>query len=86
MTEQDVAVVARQLADLRMQVNALEVTAKHASLPEMLRQTRRTIMWSAALVAVALIISSAFRACEDSHVNALEHRIEALEAKHAAGP
>lgn len=69
----------RQLADLRMQVNALEVTAKNGSLPEMLKQTRRTIMWSAVLVAAALIISSTFRACSDHRVNALEHRIEALE-------
>lgn len=79
MTDQDVSQVARQLADLRMQVNALEVTAKNGSLPEMLKQTRRTIMWSAAVVAAALIISSTFRACTDQRVNALEHRIEALE-------
>ncbi len=79
MTDQDVSQVARQLADLRMQVNALEVAAKNGSLPEMLKQTRRSILGSAALLALALIVSSTFRACTDSRVSALEHRIEALE-------
>jgi hypothetical protein len=79
MTDQDVSAVVRQLADLRLQVNALEVAAKNGSLPEMLKQTRRTILWSAVAVAIALIVSSTFRACSDSRVQALEHRIETLE-------
>jgi hypothetical protein len=79
MTEQDVGQVARQLADLRLQVSALEVAAKAGSLPEMLKQTRRTIFWSAGVVALALIVSSSVRACDDSRVRALEHRIEQLE-------
>lgn len=83
MTDQDVARVVQQLADLRLQVNALEVAAKNGTLPEMLKQTRRTITWSALVVAAALIVSSAFRACSDSRVSALERRIEALE-KHEA--
>lgn len=77
--EKVVAQVAHQLADLRLQVNALEVAAKNGSLPEMLKQTRRTISVSAAVVALALIISSTFRACSDRRTNALERRIEALE-------
>lgn len=83
MSEQVVAQVAQQVADLRLQVSALEVAAKNGSLPEMLKQTRRTITWSAILVAAALIISSAFRACSDARVSALERRIETLE-KHEA--
>lgn len=79
MDDQTAAQLVRQLADLRLQVNALEVAAKNGSLPEMLKQTRRTIMWSAVIVAVGLIVSSTFRACSDSRVNALEHRIETLE-------
>lgn len=79
MTEQAVAQVAKQLADLRMQVSALEVVAKAGSLPEMLRQTRRTIFWSALAVAVALIVSSTLRFWDDSRARQLEQRIEQLE-------
>ena len=71
--------VIRQIADLRMQVAALETTTKHASLPEMLKQTRRTIFWSALLVAIALVVSSVVRVCSDSKARALEDRIQQLE-------
>jgi hypothetical protein len=71
--------VIRQIADLRMQVAALETTTKNASLPEMLKQTRRTIFWSALLVALALVISSMVRVCSDSKAKAFEERIQQLE-------
>ncbi len=72
--------VARQIADLRLQVNALEVAAKNGSLPEMLRQTRRTILWSALFVGIALVASSFIRAQgEDAKVRSLEQRVEQLE-------
>jgi len=79
MPDQTVTQFTKQMADLRMQVNALEVSAKNGSLPEMLKQTRRTISLSAILVAVALIASSFVRACDDTRVKSLEHRIESLE-------
>lgn len=79
MDDQAAAQVIRQLADVRMQVNALEVTTKNASLPEMLKQTRRTIFWSALLVAIALVVSSLVRVCNDSKAKALEDRIQQLE-------
>lgn len=79
MTDHDVGQVVRQLADLRMQVSALEVTAKASSLPEMLKQTRSTIRWSAVFLAFALIVSAVIRACNDPAVRSLEQRIEQLE-------
>jgi hypothetical protein len=79
MDEQAVLQVTRQVADLRMQVAALETTTKNASLPEMLKQTRRTIFWSALLVAIALVVSSMVRVCSESKTKALEERIQQLE-------
>ncbi len=79
MTEQAIAQVAKQLADLRLQVNALQIVAKNGSLPEMLKQTRRTIWLSALLVAVALLVSGYLHMRGDSRTRALEQRIERLE-------
>lgn len=79
MTEQAVAQVAKQLADLRLQVNALETVSKGASLPEMLKQTRRTITWSALVIAIALIVSSVIKIYGDTRIKNLEDRIQALE-------
>lgn len=73
----DPHLVARQLADLRLQVNAIEAAAKDSSLPEGLRATRRTVFWSTVLVCVALVSSSFVRACTEAHD--LERRVEALE-------
>lgn len=79
MTDQAVAQVAKQLADLRLQVNALEVVAKNGSLPEMLRQTRRTIFFSALLVAVALLASGFMHVWGDAQTRSLRQRVEQLE-------
>lgn len=79
MTEQAVAQVAKQLADLRLQVNALEVVSKGSSLPDMLRQTRRTVTWSAILIAIALIVSSVIKIYGDTRIKNLEDRIQMLE-------
>lgn len=87
MDEKTAGQLVRQLADLRLQVNALEVTAKTGSLPETVNQARKTIRWSAALVAVALMISSVIRSCEgDRQIHQLERRIERLEAQRAPAP
>lgn len=85
MNEQAVAQVAKQLADLRLQVNALEVVAKNGSLPDMLKQLKRTVKWSAFLVAAALIVSAVIHVWGDQRVKILEQRIEQLEHDRKGG-
>lgn len=79
----DATRVARDIADLRIQVNALEVAAKPESLPVLLRETRSTVRWSAAVIAIALVVSSLVKYCNDNRVEHLEKCIEALEKYHA---
>lgn len=75
--------VALQIANLRIQVSTLEAAAKTGSLPEMLRQTRKTMVWSAVLVAIALLGSSVIRwwsdRALDQRLEVLEHRVETME-------
>lgn len=78
--------IARGLADLRMQVNALEITAKTTSLPDTIKETRATIRWSSVAIALALIASSTLRFCSDRRVEVLEKRVQALEHYHASKP
>lgn len=79
MPDPAVLQLVKQLADLRLQVNALEIVAKDGSISEMLRQTRRTIFWSAALVFIALLGSSGVRLWQVARTHAIEQRIEQLE-------
>jgi hypothetical protein len=79
MAPADVDNVARGLANLRLQVDALETVAKNASLPETVAQARRTVRWSAFVVALALVISSLIKFWGDERVRSLEKRIELLE-------
>jgi uncharacterized membrane protein len=79
MNEQTSAQLVKQLANLRLQVSALEDTARSGSLPGMLKQTRRTILWSAVLVAIALLGSSVIRVWSDTKARSLEQRVEQLE-------
>jgi hypothetical protein len=72
--------VARTLANLRLQVDALETVSKAASLTEAIAAARRTVQRAAATVAAALIISSIVRACNDTRVEDLEKRVQRLEA------
>lgn len=67
------------LANLELQVNALQASTKDGSLPGMLKQTRRTIFWSAVLVAAALLGSSFVKAWSDSRTRSFEQRVEQLE-------
>jgi hypothetical protein len=80
MAPSEVDQVARGLANLRLQVDALETVAKSASLPETVAQARRTVRWSALFVAIALIVSSLIKFWGDERVRSLEKRIEQLEA------
>jgi hypothetical protein len=67
------------LANLELQVSALQTSTKDGTLPGMLKQTRRTILGSAVVVAVALIVSSLIKFWGDERVRSLEKRIELLE-------
>jgi hypothetical protein len=82
MAPSDVDPVVRSLANLRLQVSALETAAQQATMPEAMRQARRTVRGSALLVAVALVVSSVIRFWGDEHVRSLETRVERLEAEH----
>lgn len=83
MPEMDIAKVAEHIANLRMQVNALEITAKNVSLPETLGKARSTVRWSAIIVSAALLASAAIHVWADKRVERLEKRIETLEKYHA---
>jgi hypothetical protein len=86
MAPGDVDQVARGLANLRLQVDALETVAKNASLPETIAQARKTVRWSAIIVAIALIVSSLVKLYGDERVRSLEKRIEQLEARDMRQP
>jgi len=86
MTKAEIGQVVKQLADLRLQVSALEATAKSVSLPASVRQVRTTIRWSAILVAIALVVSSIIKVYGDRYVEALERRVEMLEKTHTRVP
>ena len=86
MAPLEVDQVARGLADLRLQVNALETVAKGASVPETIAQARKTVRCSAVVVAVALIVSSLIKFWGDDRVRSLEKRIELLETRDMRRP
>lgn len=83
MSDLDVPKVIRDIADLRLHVNALEVTAKNESLSNSVKEARATVRWSAIVIAAALVASSILKFCADSRVERLEKRVEALEKYHA---
>ena len=79
MAPPEVDIVARGLANLRLQVDALEVVVKSTSLPASIAKARKTVRWSALFVALALIVSSVIKLVGDERVRSLEKRIEQLE-------
>ena len=81
MAPTEIEQVARALADLRLQVHALERVAKSASLPETVAQVRATVRWAAVIVAAALVLSSLIRLYGDDHVRSLEKRLDQLEGE-----
>jgi hypothetical protein len=72
---------AKQIADLRLQVSALEVATRNSSLPDMLRQTRRTVWLTALIICAALVASAFIHTWRDGRVQALEDRVKALETR-----
>jgi hypothetical protein len=82
MAETDTSRVVRDIADLRMQVHALEVTARNETLPASVKEARSTLRWSAIVIAAALVVSSLLKYCGDGRVERLEKRVEALEKSH----
>ena len=78
--------MSRGLADLKLQVNARETVAKNVSLPETIAQARRTVRWSAIIVALARVVSSLVRCYGDARAQSLEKRVELLEARDMKQP
>lgn len=70
---------AQHLADLRLQVSALESATKAASYIDVLHKTRRTFMLAALLLSAALITSAFIRNCQNSQIRALQHRLDDIE-------
>lgn len=75
------ASLEHQIANLRLQMTALEASTKTASLPEAVAKVQHTIKWSAAIVAVALVASSLVRLVIDDRVAGLERRVIQLEKR-----
>lgn len=73
--------VEQQIANLRLQMDALEKTTRAASLPDAVSAMRRAIKWSAVVIAIALVASSLVRLVTDQRVERLEKRVELLEKK-----
>lgn len=80
MAPTDLDRVAKNVADLRMQVSALEVVTKNASLSSTLQQVRVTVRWCAVLVSIALVASAVIRSCgDDLALQRLGRRVDAIE-------
>lgn len=75
--------MAREVFDLRIQVNALEVLARNTSIPALVKEVRGTIRWSACIIAAALVASSTLKYCADERAARLEKRVEILEKRPA---
>lgn len=71
----------QQIANLRLQIDALGKATRAASLPGAVRAVRRTVRWSAVLIALALVASSMVRLVYDRRVEAVERRMDALEKR-----
>jgi hypothetical protein len=69
------------LANLRLEVSALSSKMNVASLPAQLKSVRRTIQWSAAGIAVALVLSGVLHTCGTAKIEKLEQRLDKLETK-----
>lgn len=77
---------ARDIANLKLQLDALQKSAEAASLPDAVTKMRATVKWSAVVIAVALVASSLIRMFSDSDVRDLRHRIEKLESGRTEKP
>ncbi len=77
---------SRDIANLKLQLDALQKAAQAASLPEALAGMRATLKWSAIVIAVALVVSSVIRLFADTDTRDLRRRVEALEKHHAEKP
>lgn len=77
---------ARDVANLKLQIDALQKSVQSASLPEAFVAMRSTMKWSAVIIAVALLVSSIIRLVSDNEVRELRHRMEKLENYHAEKP
>lgn len=72
---------ARDLANLRLEVNALASKINAAALPEAIASMRKTIIWAAVAIAGALVVSGLMHLFGTSQLDKLEQRVEKLEAQ-----
>ncbi len=71
---------ARDIANLRIEVNTLTDQIRGSSLPQALMVIRRTVIIAALLLSVSLLTSSAIRVWVARDVCGLRRRVERLEA------
>lgn len=71
--------MSRDLANLRLQVEALAKLAQGTSLSEGIAQMRSTVRWSAFALAVAFVVSTVMRMPSNAGLSALRLRVERLE-------
>lgn len=79
MGEDDGKTRATELANLRLEVNALASKMDAVSLPDALRALRRTVMWAAIGVAAALVLDGLLHQWGTARLERLERRVEHLE-------
>lgn len=72
---------ARDIANLRLEVNTLSSQVSGGSLSKDLAGVRRTVTVAAILVSVALLASSVIDAWSTREVRDLRRRVERLEAR-----
>ncbi len=77
---------ARDIANLRIEVNTLSEQISGTSLPKALASIRRTVTVAAILVSAALLVSSAIHACATREVRDLRGRVDRLEAREPEAP
>jgi hypothetical protein len=70
---------ARDVANLKLQFDALQKSVQTVSLPEALAKMRSTLKWAAVVVAIALVASSLIRMFSDTEIRDLRQRVETLE-------
>lgn len=77
--DHDLDTLTRAVANLRLQLAALDKATHASSIPEAVARMRRAVTWSAAAIAVALLVSALVTMYTNSRALALEQRVDTLE-------
>lgn len=77
----DTEAKARDIANLRIEVNTLADQIRGASLSETLLVVRRTVTIATVLVSASLLVSSVIHAWSTREVSELRGRVERLETR-----